>query len=297
MAHGRHKRETRARWLPRAAVVAGPVAGVATLSAVAAGVFSAKPAIDLPDGALFANATGAAATADRDPILSRDERRQSARASADQQRDNSARVQRLEEKLATADAVAAALRDKTERWTTAPLNLWATSEEKAKLLGEIDEGEKVLVTGRSRDGRVEIVVERKSRWVTQGYLSVDKPLVATLGGSCSNGTSVAGGVSANIVKVHQAVCAAFPSITVYGTIRGGGGDHPLGRAVDIMVSGSLGQQVADFVRANAAELGVSYVIYAQRIWSVERGGEGWRGMSSRGSATANHYDHVHVSTF
>ena len=50
-------------------------------------------------------------------------------------------------------------------------------------------------------------------------------------------------------------------------------------------------------RADASELGVSYVIYAQRIWSVERGGEGWRGMSNRGSSTANHYDHVHVSVF
>ncbi len=104
-------------------------------------------------------------------------------------------------------------------------------------------------------------------------------------------------MSANIAAVHQAVCAAFPSITSYGTFRGGGGDHGSGRAVDIMVSGSLGQQVADFVREHYADLGVSYVIYSQHIWSVERGGEGWRGMASRGSATANHYDHVHVSTF
>ena len=64
-----------------------------------------------------------------------------------------------------------------------------------------------------------------------------------------------------------------------------------------MVSGAEGQRVADFVRANAAALGVSYVIFSQHIWSVERGGEGWRGMPSRGSATANHYDHVHVSVF
>jgi hypothetical protein len=43
--------------------------------------------------------------------------------------------------------------------------------------------------------------------------------------------------------------------------------------------------------------GVSYVIYSQRIWSVDRAGEGWRYMSDRGSSTANHYDHVHVTTF
>ena len=93
------------------------------------------------------------------------------------------------------------------------------------------------------------------------------------------------------------MCSAFPSITVYGTLRGGGGDHGTGRAVDIMVSGELGWDVAEFVRTHYVELGVSYVIYSQHIWSVERGGEGWRAMASRGSVTANHYDHVHVSVF
>ena len=144
-------------------------------------------------------------------------------------------------------------------------------------------------------GRSEIVLGGKSRWVTSGYFTDEEP--PTLGGPCTNGTSVPGGVDPSIVLIHQAVCANFPEITVYGTFRGGGGDHGSGNAVDIMVSGSRGQQVADFVRANYVALGVSYVIYSQHIWSVERAGEGWRMMSSRGSATANHYDHVHVSVF
>ena len=46
-----------------------------------------------------------------------------------------------------------------------------------------------------------------------------------------------------------------------------------------------------------AELNISYLIYSQKIWSVDRGGEGWRSMSDRGSTTANHYDHVHVTTY
>jgi hypothetical protein len=74
--------------------------------------------------------------------------------------------------------------------------------------------------------------------------------------------------------VHQAVCANFPSITTYGVWRAGATDHSSGRAVDIMVSGALGWDIANFVRANAGALGVSYVIYAQHIWSVERSGEG-----------------------
>ena len=64
-----------------------------------------------------------------------------------------------------------------------------------------------------------------------------------------------------------------------------------------MVSVAAGWEVAEYVRANHAALGVSYVIYSQKIWSVQRSGEGWRGMSNRGSATANHYDHVHVTTY
>ena len=56
-------------------------------------------------------------------------------------------------------------------------------------------------------------------------------------------------------------------------------------------------QVADFVRANFSDLGVNYVIHAQQIWSVDRSSEGWRFMEDRGSVTANHYDHVHVTTY
>jgi hypothetical protein len=139
------------------------------------------------------------------------------------------------------------------------------------------------------------VLDGEARWVTTGYLSAEEPFA--LGGECTNGTSVPSGVSENVAKVHAAVCAEFPEISVYGTLRGGGGDHSIGRAVDIMVSGERGWQVAEFVREYYAELGVSYVIYAQNIWSVERGGEGWRPMEDRGSTTANHYDHVHVSTY
>lgn len=113
--------------------------------------------------------------------------------------------------------------------------------------------------------------------------------------ACTNGSSLRG-VGANATAVHRAVCAAFPSITNYGGYRPGGGNHAAGRAVDIMVRGSLGWQVAKYVRANAGRLGATEVIYSRKIWTTQRAGEGWRSMSDRGSATANHYDHVHVST-
>ena len=58
---------------------------------------------------------------------------------------------------------------------------------------------------------------------------------------------------------------------------------------------ALGQAVADYARAHASELNLYDIIWAQRIWTPTRGSEGWRSMSNRGSATANHYDHVHIA--
>ncbi|WP_284536899.1 hypothetical protein [Nocardioides sp. T2.26MG-1] len=191
------------------------------------------------------------------------------------------------------------------RWTTVALNVWTEPGEMARKVGLLDDLTKVLVTGRALWGRQEVVLEGRSRWVTEGYLVASKPEVRPEpadrvqpvgGGTCSNGTSVPSGVSPNIVAVHAAVCAAFPEITTYGTLRGDG-EHAQGIAVDIMVSGSRGWQVANFVRQNYSDLGVSYVIHARRIWSVQRAGEAWRGMEDRGSVTANHFDHVHVTTY
>jgi hypothetical protein len=40
-----------------------------------------------------------------------------------------------------------------------------------------------------------------------------------------------------------------------------------------------------------------YIIYRQRIWDVRMPSSGWVPMEDRGSITANHYDHVHISVF
>ncbi|MFI0449828.1 coiled-coil domain-containing protein [Actinomadura sp. 6N118] len=81
-------------------------------------------------------------------------------------------------------------------------------------------------------------------------------------------------------------------------------DHGSGRACDFMEStgGQMpssgarahGDAVAQFVISNASRYGVKYVIWRQRIYDM-RGGGGWKSMSDRGSVTANHYDHNHVS--
>ena len=291
MAQHRHKRETNARRLnpfrAKAITIAAPLALVATGSAVGLGVLNESPQTEDLFTASLTHATPAA--------LSDDEESRGGEALS---RSAPARIEKeptpVEEMMAGRKVKAAIKAADTEKWTTAPLNLWEAPGEEAKKLGELEEGKKVLVTGRALYERVEIVVDGESRWVTAGYLSTEKPF--TLGGDCTNGSTVEAGVSPNIVKVHEAVCAEFPDITTYGTFRGDG-EHAQGIAVDIMVSGEEGYQVAEFIRKYYQELGVSYIIYSQRIWSVERSSEGWRGMSDRGSTTANHYDHVHVTTY
>ncbi|MDO9454882.1 hypothetical protein [Nocardioides sp.] len=315
MANHRHKRETNARRLlgarlPRlsTATLAAPLAVVATAGVVSFGVAAADVSpVGLAAAGGESTVVGdtAAPAADlagvvlRGPTLSRGSNGRVGLAAANGAQDTTVVEKtaptKLERVLAPAAVKKAVKNATTERWTTEPLNLWAEPGEKSAKTGEVAAGEQVLVTGRELFGRVEIVWEKtQTRWVTAGYLTDQEPF--TLGGACTNGTSVPSGVSPNIVKVHDAVCAEFPDITVYGTFRGDG-EHSQGLAVDIMVSGSEGQAVADFVRKYYAELGVNYVIYSQHIWSVQRSGEGWRGMSDRGSTTANHYDHVHVTTY
>lgn len=117
------------------------------------------------------------------------------------------------------------------------------------------------------------------------------------GAACPISGSIEAHLTANARAVYRAVCAAFPGVvSSYGGYRAGSpGDHGTGRAVDIMVSGDPGLAIARFVQAHAAALHVTYVIYQQKIWLVGNPTSDWRPMADRGSRTANHYDHVHVS--
>ena len=102
------------------------------------------------------------------------------------------------------------------------------------------------------------------------------------------------GLGAHAARVYSAVRTAFGITTIGGYRPGDSGDHGTGHAVDIMISSTAqGDAVAAFVQAHASEFHVTYVIWRQRIWFP--GTSTWRPMADRGSITANHYDHVHVS--
>ncbi|WAL66730.1 hypothetical protein ORV05_02630 [Amycolatopsis cynarae] len=100
------------------------------------------------------------------------------------------------------------------------------------------------------------------------------------------------GAQPNAAMVGNYLRKLFPVSQILGRgDRAEPGDHPAGLALDFMVNTSTGNALADFVLANRDRLGVKYVIWRQRY----NDGSGWSAMPDRGSVTANHYDHVHVS--
>ncbi len=192
------------------------------------------------------------------------------------------------------------------KYTTTDVNLWSVPVV-GTLLDVIPKGTKVSVTGKVDGIWAEIVRDGKSRWVKAQYLSATKPVASTAASTagtisqaaCKSGSSVESGLTEDAIRVHRAVCAKVPNITSYGGLRAGdsGSEHSTGRALDIMVSGSEGKEVAEWLKVNYKKLGISELIYQQQIWTVQRISEGWRGMEDRGGATANHMDHVHVSVY
>jgi hypothetical protein len=109
-------------------------------------------------------------------------------------------------------------------------------------------------------------------------------------------------------QVKDAVDSRFGPFIAIGCYRAEAtGEHPLGRACDFMLSSGgvmptsskiqLGYQIAAWAQANASRLGIMYIIYRQKIWDIRMASSGWVPMADRGSITANHYDHVHISVF
>jgi hypothetical protein len=197
-------------------------------------------------------------------------------------------------------------------WTATRLRVWSRPSDRSTFLSVVDSRVKVRLTGVVRGRWAQIVWKSRPAWVHKAYLvgsnraavAADRRTAglsgATAGASsarCPDGSAVEIGLRPNAVKVYRAVCAAFPAVSAWGGRSGSGGNHGAGLALDIMCSGSLGDAVARYLRSHASELGVSEVIWSQRIWTSKRSSEGWRAMSDRGSTTANHYDHVHVSVY
>ncbi|MEV0768516.1 M23 family metallopeptidase [Nocardia salmonicida] len=109
------------------------------------------------------------------------------------------------------------------------------------------------------------------------------------------------GLQVDSIRLARTIIQRFPQIKEIGGYRKDSRpDHPSGRAIDIMIpdpsSGNgkaLGDQIADFVLTNAVALRIDYLIWRQTYRGAD--GESYV-MEDRGGFTANHMDHVHVTT-
>ncbi|MDO5683397.1 MAG: SH3 domain-containing protein [Propionibacteriaceae bacterium] len=214
-------------------------------------------------------------------------------------------------------------------FATATVNVRAEATAASDKIASVADGESVGVTGRTDKGFTEVNVNGRTGWISSEYVSKDAPKAdapaATKAPSTSSSRSAAPaassaapaapaakaapaprtsgncaplrGLQPRTEAVHQALCANFPGVSSYGGVRADWDvEHPSGRALDAMTSNqAVGDAVANWARANAGTYGITEVIWNQRIWTTQRAGEGWRMMSNRGSATANHQDHVHIS--
>lgn len=114
------------------------------------------------------------------------------------------------------------------------------------------------------------------------------------GGSpdCGLSTSGLGAVRSHVRAAGEFLGCRFGRPKMFGVAgRGGPSDHPGGRAIDFMVNRATGDALAECALRNKDELGITYVIWRQRI----NHGNGWKPMEDRGGVTANHFDHVHIS--
>lgn len=122
-----------------------------------------------------------------------------------------------------------------------------------------------------------------------------------------------GQITARMLHVYQQTLDAFPdtSWACYSPRPGTKSEHPLGRACDITFGNPIGQRptpeqrelgwdVTNWVKDNAETLGVEYLIWDGKIWSLKRDDEGWReynggGMHDPSDITGGHYDHLHIT--
>lgn len=160
------------------------------------------------------------------------------------------------------------------------------------VIATVDRGQEVSVTGETKGDWTQVVVGDLPRWVASSKVAEELPFTLSDAPCPKLGES---GLQPDTVKVLRAVCAEFPQVSEYGGIAGRG-EHATGQALDIMVTGALGDQIAAFLQEHRAALGIEYLIWQQRIWRPATSGS-WRPMSDRGGATANHWDHVHVTTY
>ncbi|MGW0160840.1 hypothetical protein ACWDUN_16190 [Mycobacterium sp. NPDC003323] len=109
------------------------------------------------------------------------------------------------------------------------------------------------------------------------------------------------GLQVETILAARAVSTEFPEILTIGGVRADSMRwHPDGLAIDVMIANyhsqegiALGDRVVAFILENAERFDLNHMLWRQTSYGP---GRAPRPMRSRGSDTADHYDHVHIAT-
>ncbi|GAA1497721.1 SH3 domain-containing protein [Paeniglutamicibacter kerguelensis] len=182
------------------------------------------------------------------------------------------------------------------RWASGNINLRAGNSTAYKVLGVVPSGEKVTIL-ESNNGWARVISSKGIGWMSETLLS--KNMIARL--------------QPDTLAVMDAVRARFQTlISSIGGIRSGSVGHSAGKAADIMIKDyrnpinvAKGNEVAQFLINNRSSLGVSYLIWQDKIWLGPA--KGWEEYSKSGrygqqfsgnwNDTTLHMDHIHVETY
>lgn len=190
------------------------------------------------------------------------------------------------------------------------VNIRTTSAADSKVVGSATYGMVLSATGKTANKRTQVIFNGAARWAYTAYLTKTRPTgTAPPADEDDLGSTSLNRTNAYVKAIVRLIRAEFPEIkTMYGWRASSNysSDHPGGRALDIMIpkystaSGkALGDRIARYLQDDHKNLHIHYLIWRQRSWNVERNTAvtAWKKMADRGGATANHYDHVHVSVY
>ncbi|MCW1957456.1 MAG: hypothetical protein KIH64_002705 [Mycobacterium sp.] len=116
------------------------------------------------------------------------------------------------------------------------------------------------------------------------------------------GVGIERGLQIQTLLAERAISAAFPEIKEIGGVRADSMKwHPNGLAIDVIIPNwdtpagrALGDRITEFAFAHAEEFGLEYVIW-QQTYRPAKGKPHL--MDDLGSPDANHYTHVHISSY
>jgi len=190
---------------------------------------------------------------------------------------------------------AEAMRAERDRLAAEHVRMQSEAASTESLLSALREAESLRLAAASR-----APAETAARGGTRAAVAAPGPAVA---GACA--PSGSRGAEARLTPATLAVMrcglTAFPQIEHAGGWgnRGNATDHDDGRAVDFMIpdygsssGNALGWAVANWARTQP---GVDYVMFDSKTFGSWAPQKGWTSVADRGSDTANHRDHVHVS--